>query len=207
MLAFVSVCAAAGHSRAAAPGAPGPHAVAGVPGATDAARERAATPPRPLAPTTTVAPKMRERWYGWQSLSTDGASLLLLVAAGAASDSKGKASDIMAYGAVGGYLLGGPATHLLHDSPSRGAGSLGLRLGLPIAFGFIGSSLERCSEDFDLCGVPGAIVGGVLGIATAVVLDASVLGYDEVPLDTGGVRTVGIAFGRDYSALVAAGTF
>lgn len=98
-------------------------------------------------------------------------------------------------------------THLLHGSPSRGFGSLGLRLGLPIAFGYIGSSLERCSEDFDLCGVPGAIVGGVLGIATAVAVDASVLGYDEVPLETRGVRTVGVTFGRDYSALVASGTF
>lgn len=188
MLAFVGAYAAAGRSLAAAPSAAGSHPVAGVPQAT---------------PT----PKTRERWYGWQSLSADGASLLLLIAAGAASDSKGKASDVMAYGAVGGYLLGGPVTHLLHDSPSRGLGSLGLRLGLPIAFGFIGSSLERCSEDFDLCGVPGAVFGGVLGIATAVVLDASVLGYDEVPVETGGVRTVSITVGPDYSALVAGGTF
>ncbi len=188
MLAFVGVCAAAGHSLAAAPGAPGAHPVAAVPQAT-------------------VAPKTRERWYGWQSLSADGASLVLLLAASAASDSKSKASDVMAYGALGGYLLGGPVTHLLHDSPSRGLGSLGLRLGLPIALGYIGSSLERCSEDFDLCGVPGAVIGGTLGILTAVIVDASVLGYDDVPLEMDGVRTVGITFGRDYSALVAGGTF
>jgi hypothetical protein len=152
---------------------------------------------------------MRQRWYGWQSLSADGAALLLLVAAGASSDQKSHISDVFGYGALGLYLVGGPVTHLAHGNPGRGLGSLAFRAGLPVVFGAVGSTLEDCSgeNDYDLCGLPGAILGGVVGIATAITLDATLLSYDEVPVRSTGVQNVGVSIGPDRAVLVAGGTF
>jgi hypothetical protein len=204
---FMSVFAAPAIARAQDAGASGSHPVAVV-------RQINATelePPMRARPepeqVRDAAPATREHWYGWQSLSVDGASLLLLIAAGAASDSgDDEIANVMAYGALGGYLLGGPVTHFAHDNPGRGLGSLALRAGLPFAFGAIGSKLESC-EGGDFCGVSGAVVGGMLGIASAIAIDAAVLGREEVPVPTPGLSSVSVDVGRDHAALVAGGTF
>ena len=159
--------------------------------------------------TTDDTPALRTRWYGWQSLSADGAALLTLISAGAASDQKGHLSDVLTYGSVGIYLLGAPVIHFAHGNPGRGLGSLGLRAGVPVAFGAIGSKLEDCSGDnyYDLCGIVGIIVGGVLGIATAITIDAAVLSYDEVPVASEGIHDVGVSIGPTHAQLVASGMF
>jgi hypothetical protein len=187
-------------------GAPVAHPVAAVPHATTT--EPARSSRRAHDPASDAAPRTRERWYGWQTLAIDGASLLLLIASSAASDSKGDASEIMAGGAVGGYLLGSPITHFLHDSPARGIGSLALRAGLPIAFGYVGTTIEKCPPEADLCGLAGAILGGMLGIATAIAIDAAALGYEDVPIEPRtGLQNISVALGRERALLVAAGTF
>lgn len=185
---LLSLFAAPDLARATEPGASGAHPVAAEPHA---------------------APVLHERWYGWQSLSTDGAALLLLIAAGASSDQRNHLPDVLAYGAVGMYLLGGPVTHFAHDNPGRGLGSLALRAGLPIAFGALGYNLEDCSgdENYDLCGFPGALVGGVLGIGSAIAIDAAALGFEEVQVEREGVTDLGVSIGRDHAALVAGGKF
>jgi hypothetical protein len=81
-----------------------------------------------------------------------------------------------------------------------------LRAGLPIAFGAAGAKLEGCSGG-DFCGLGGAVLGGMLGIATAITVDAAVLGYEEVPVEREGVQNVGVSMGRDQAVLVVGGKF
>jgi hypothetical protein len=47
----------------------------------------------------------------------------------------------------------------------------------------------------------------VLGIATAIAIDAALLSYDEVPVTPEGVRNVGVSIGPAGVELVANGTF
>jgi hypothetical protein len=207
-LLFVSVFAAPALARADDAGATGAHPVAAVPHATKLGTEAAPPPPRAREPVKDRAPKTRERWYGWQSLSTDAASLLLLVVGSAVSDSRGDADEILTAGAVAGYLLGGPATHFMHENPGSGLVSFALRAGLPIGFGYVGTTLEKCPPEADFCGIAGAILGGILGIATAITIDAAALGYDEVPVEPrAGLQSIGIALGHEQATLVASGIF
>jgi len=207
-LTFLSVLATPVLAVAAQPGASGTPMVAPEPHRTDASEPEAA---QPGSSSTTPArtPAMRKQWYGWQSLSADGAALLLLIAAGASSDQKGHTSDVLGYGALGLYLVGGPVTHFARGNTGRGLGSLALRAGLPIVSGAVGSRMEDCSgdNDYDLCGLPGAILGGVVGIATAITLDATLLSYDEAPVRSQGVQNVAVSIGSDRAVLVAGGTF
>jgi hypothetical protein len=204
---LLSVFAAPAAALGADTGAAHSQPVAAEPHAS--AREPEAVRPARDASDEGRATATREEWYGWQSLSADGAALILLIAASAASDQRNKLPDIFAYGSVGMYLLGGPSTHLMHDSPGRALGSLAMRAGLPFAFGGIGSQLEDCSgeQDYDLCGIAGALLGGVLGVATAITVDAAVLSYEDVPVTSEGVQNVGVSIGPDHAALVASGTF
>ena len=148
-----------------------------------------------------------EHWYGWQTLATDGASFVLLIAAGATA-----ASGAEAGGALGGlslttYLLGGPIVHFAHENVGRGFGSLALRGGLPIVFGAVGVQLEDCSDGDWFCGLSGAVLGGLLGIVTAITVDASLLGYESVPVETTSLPNIGVVVGRQHGLIVTGGTF
>ncbi len=206
-LMLLSVFAAPAIARGADAGAAGSQPVA--PESHVAPDEPEAVRPAEGASDEDTKAATREQWYGWQSLSADGVALVLLIAAGASSDQRNVLPDIFGYGSLGMYLLGGPATHLMHDSPGRALGSLVLRAGLPLAFGAVGSQLEDCSgdEDYDLCGIVGALLGGTLGIATAITIDAAVLSYEEVPVTSEGVQDIGVSIGRDHFAIVAGGRF
>jgi hypothetical protein len=47
----------------------------------------------------------------------------------------------------------------------------------------------------------------VLGIATAVTIDAAALGYEEVPLEREELQNVGVPVGRGGAVISAGGTF
>ena len=146
---------------------------------------------------------MQERWYGWQSLTIDGTILVTLIAAGSSSTTRGDAGYVTARAALGGYLLGGPVTHFVHGSPSRGLGSLGLRATLPIGFGLLGTQLDSCGREQEVCTFGGA----ALGMLGAAIIDAAWLGYEKVPVQTSGLTRLGISVDRDAAAIVAGGTF
>ena len=55
-----------------------------------------------------------------------------------------------------------------------------MRVGTPLVFAGIGIGLENCGNDDVFCGLGGLIIGGVVGIATAVALDSAVLARDTV---------------------------
>lgn len=207
-LMLLSVFAAPGLSRAAEPASSGSHPVAPEPHGAEVREPESEHPPAQSTADDTT-PEMTERWYGWQSLSADGAALLLLIAAGASSDQRNQLPAVFGYGSLGVYLLGGPVSHFAHDNPGRALGSLAMRAGLPLAFGAAGSQLEDCSGDegYDLCGIVGALLGGTLGIATAITIDAALLSYEEVPVTAEGLESIGVSIGPHHAALVASGTF
>src|SRR4051794_39143549 len=78
------------------------------------ARERAAAT-EPSVPT-----EQETAWYGWQVLLADGASFALMASAIAAR------SPVPGLVGVGGYVLGGPLVHALHQRPLQVFQSLGL---------------------------------------------------------------------------------
>ncbi len=151
-------------------------------------------------------PPTEEHWYGWQTLTTDGASLLLLIIAGASSDALDGAGAIGSL-SLGTYLLGGPVVHFAHENVGRGFGSLALRGGLPIVFGVVGVQLENCQEGEWFCGLGGAVLGGLLGIVTAITVDASLLSYESVPVKTTRLPNIGVVVGRQHGLIVTGGTF
>ena len=90
------------------------------------------------------------------------------------------ALPVLGAAAVASYLFTPAVIHLLHDNPGRAAGSLGLRLLLPVGGAFLGATLENCrGQGESLCGVMGLMVGGLTGIVAAAVIDAAALAGDR----------------------------
>jgi hypothetical protein len=124
--------------------------------------------------------RMARHWYGEQTLLVDGASLALGIAmVGAGADGEGAAV------LVGGYLFGAPLVHLSHDHPGKAFGSLGLRLGLPLAgaaLSCLGGGCDYRGEDTGAA-VGGAILvvgGAVLGAAVAITIDSALIANEDV---------------------------
>jgi len=117
-------------------------------------------------------PKLESNWYGWQTLIVDGVWLFGLSAA----------DEQSATLIVGTYVLGGPIVHWSHGNVGRGFGSLALRLGAPLGLALAFAS--GCdSSDGDMGCIGSVVAGAALGVVGAVVLDASVLAREEVPIE------------------------
>jgi hypothetical protein len=118
------------------------------------------------------------KWYGWQTLTTDGAALTMISLA--ALDSRSSANTDLLIGSLLSYSLGGPLVHAAHEHAGKVVGSLALRLGLPFGGAALGTMIgQPCRGEVGCLGE--AIVGGFLGIGAAIAIDASMLAYDDVP--------------------------
>ena len=152
---------------------------------TGDAADRAGADPSVGAPPESVAPPRAidarrkpegSRWYGWQTLATDGAAVALL-AIGVAAE-KGPVIGVSA----ATFALGGPIVHLAHGRGGAAAGSLGLRVGIPVAGFFVGAAMQHCnhtSEADDLCGFEGAAIGMLAGAGIAMLLDSALLAHED----------------------------
>ena len=127
-------------------------------------------------------PTERRRWYGWQTLVTDGISLSALVV-GASIESRetggpgGGTTSLLWLGFLG-YEAAPAVVHAAHRNPGRAFASMGIRLGMPLAGAFLGASLASdCNRN--LCEAGGAGVGVLLGMAGAIAIDAAVFSYDD----------------------------
>jgi hypothetical protein len=115
----------------------------------------------------------RTRWYGWETLMSDGLSV----------------ATFPIYVGAGGFFLAPPILHASHGRWGAAGVSLALRVALPLAGGLFGDwrddcTLERKQIDGG-CGIPGAtIFFAALGAITAITIDAAVLSYEQVPLAT-----------------------
>jgi hypothetical protein len=136
----------------------------------------------PAAATVRDAPAIttsKRRWYGWQTLTADAASITL-IAAGVSSR-----SDMAAFTGIASLAVTPSIVHLAHGNYGAAGGSLAMRVaGVPLAAG-AGYAIGRAacspaSEDKD---VPCSALTAdftMLGAALfAVVLDSAILGYDS----------------------------
>jgi len=119
----------------------------------------------------------RRRWYGWQTLTADGASLGVLILGTALGSRSESGDDLVALGLLG-YEFAPGIVHFTHRNVGRGFASFGIRLGMPLAGAFLGASLASgCNTN--LCEATGAGVGVLLGMGGAVAIDAALFAYDE----------------------------
>jgi hypothetical protein len=158
-------------------------------------------------PTAVDAAESRPtRWYGWQTLLADAASITMFLGSSSASTTGAEVALV-------GYAAGGPAIHFAHSQWSSGLGSLGLRFGLPLVGFYTGAAIAGpacpASQGRDPlgCGL-GYMVGGVLfGGLAAVVLDATVLAYEPAKATRGAWVAPSLAFDKERAAVTLSGQF
>ena len=123
----------------------------------------------------------RSRWYGWETLVFDGASIACVLAAASLnsqSSTSGDIGDTLAWTGLIGYEFAPGIVHFTHYNPGRGFASFGLRLGMPLAGAFLGASVASgCNRN--LCEASGAGIGALLGVGGAIAIDAAVFAYDD----------------------------
>lgn len=178
---YAAPAAAAEAPRATAELQPAPR-VTPPPAKTEVITEQraASSPPPHDDEPVPVEPPPRRRWYGWQTLAADGASLAVFLTAGiASSGNEGFGGRVAAIGAVS-YGLTPGIIHFVHRNPGRGFASFGIRLGMPLAGVFIGASAASGCSGF-LCEAGGAAVGALIGAGGAIAIDAAVLAYEDPP--------------------------
>jgi hypothetical protein len=159
--------------------------------------------PEPSLPIVSV----HESWYGWQTLAVDGAALLMAVGGVSVSDGgQGNGGQAFAGLATATYALGGPIVHFAHAHVSSGFASLALRVFTPILFAFVGYGLQDCAGG-QLCGLGGLVIGGGLGILTAITVDAAVLAREDVPDREVALLHLRLALVRGHGGLIAWGSF
>ncbi len=165
---------------------------------------RAADSPVPPAPQAREpSAQQGQRWYGWQTLTSDLASVGLLMGGFQAADGYGlfdggtpPMANVMATLGAAGYLAGAPTLHFIHDRPARALGSFGLRVSLPILGGALGSGLATCPPprgDYGNCGLAELIVGVSAGALAAIVLDGSLLAWEPARAASPATARLGFA--------------
>jgi hypothetical protein len=136
--------------------------------------------------TTPRVSRVPRVWYGWQTLTTDGASLAALGLA-AVSDSNG-AQQLFAIASLTGFSLGAPIVHAAHGHWGIAGADFAMRVGgtlLGALTGFgVGAAAGSCSgsgcfgELNDAA--DGMVVGAALGLVAASAIDAAVLAHETV---------------------------
>ncbi len=130
-------------------------------------------------PAVAREPSVLQRWYGWQLLLTDLASLTL--------GFEGK-TGVPAVGATIGFTLAAPALHFAHGNRIRAGVSLLVRasvLGIAAAYGASWNADKSSSCHDDSCKqtlddvLPGVLA--VLGGAAFVVIDDTALSLTDPP--------------------------
>src|SRR5262249_911775 len=143
----------------------------------------------PREPATSL-PAASSQWYGWQILLSDAAVFSF---AGLTHNAS------IAYGWVGG----GAIVHLGHGNVGPGLASAVLRVGLPLVGLSLGAaSASGCAGDW--CGLGDVVAGGLIGMASAELIDVALLAHDSAP-PSATVRTAQHSDGVEVSPVVRAG--
>jgi hypothetical protein len=139
-------------------------------------------PGMPWIPTST----QRRAWYGWQNLLVYASVTTAGVAAtlgGGFGDSSALFIGGLAAGGTG-ILLGGPIIHWAHGHTGKGFAVLGLNVGATLVSAGLGVSLAcaagGCGSSSQGIGfILGSSFGGAAGLIAAMIVDVSVLSYEE----------------------------
>jgi hypothetical protein len=164
-------------------------ALSALPSLASTARADEPTPAAPSAAEAPVADGVPARepalkWYGWQSLSTDGGSLALLIAGASVGKSGGEVMDIL--GATA-FVFGSPLIHLGHEHPGKALGSFALRAVAPVGTMFTGALLgglvtsgHSSEREDNLSGIGyGALIGGISGTVLTILIDDLVIAREK----------------------------
>ena len=148
------------------------------------ADEASPTSPLDVPPTAEQSPT-QSRWYGYQTLATDGAALAF---GGLSAGTDGRTPrEIFGTLALGSYLAGAPIVHLSNGHPLKALASLGLRAAAPVGAGLVGGIIGAAAATNDgflgnLGGtIEGMAIGVMVGAVAASALDAAVIARDTVP--------------------------
>lgn len=167
-------------------------------------RAAIARPPKQAETSPQFFPVERpaRRWYGWQTLTSDAASLsvtaigLAVVVNNLSSESGGTSigAGLVVIGAAG-YVIVPAVIHGSHNRPGAALGSLGLRLALPYLGAIIGPALTCPSSDHFCSSDNGTIGGFLVGVAGASAIDASLLAWatPNATASTSAGQRVGLA--------------
>jgi hypothetical protein len=129
-------------------------------------------------------------WYGWQTLSLDGAALAVGLAAASVHDDHAALGVTLVAAGLSSYSLSAPVVHWLHERPGAAGVSLALRIGLPLmSVGILsGSSAARCPgtgarDDERYCErmERTLVIAGSLSLLAASLVDAATLGWESRP--------------------------
>ncbi|HEU0029964.1 MAG TPA: hypothetical protein VFQ53_04975 [Kofleriaceae bacterium] len=123
--------------------------------------------------------------YGLEIAASDGAAYATL-AIGVGAD-----SEPLLYLGMAGVILGAPTVHLLEGNAPGAAGSLVLRVGLPVVGGFVGGSGGHGLES-----IGRTLVGIVAGSLAASVIDIAWLAKHDDPTAAPTARM--ITFGGSF---------
>ncbi len=125
-------------------------------------------------------------FYGWQILATgEVGSALAAVAVFVPDRPLGSTISALVFAAgMPVYALGGPIVHWTHGDFTKGLISFGGNAVFAVAGGLAGQTI-RCNKenDADLCGQKGFFTGLGVAILIAPILDAAILGWEDVPTD------------------------
>jgi len=148
--------------------------------AVSAVGRAAAAAPTTPAPTARDNPEVEaapsRHWYGWQTLTVDGASFASLGTGAVLFSAQGSREtlppQILLWSGLAGSTLGAPIVHFSHGKLGRGFGSLGLRLSGLLVFAL--AFPEGGGSD---SGGAAALGLGLFG--SAIVLDATAFDDNE----------------------------
>lgn len=139
--------------------------------------------------------EQRDTWYGWQTLSADGAALTL-GAAGIASGAAAGSGELMATAVLLGgasFVLTTPILHASHGRAGRGVASFAMRSGGMFVSAVTGVALYTgiaCNTSSTACagelgGLDENLIGGGLGLGigalTSIAIDAAALAWEPEP--------------------------
>jgi hypothetical protein len=154
--------------------------------------EPAPPPARPWDEPAPTPPEPERPWYGWQTLATDGVALALIAGAGFAEATADVVENpLITTGytlGVATYALGGPIVHVAHGKPWRGLASFGIRVPAPVLVAAATYEIE-CGSSGGTCGGY-TILFGTGAMIAAIIVDAAVFAYDDVPVARPGNQTL-----------------
>jgi hypothetical protein len=105
-------------------------------------------------------PPAPTKWYGYQIMLSDVASVAFLYGGGQ-------------WGAVGLYASVPAVIHVVNGRYGLAVASPLLRLVLPLAGALVGAKMESCGQQDEFCGLGGAVAGLAVGAAVAMIVDWS----------------------------------
>jgi len=134
-------------------------------------------------------------WYGWQTLLVLGGSATIGVISSVAGGVSGAGGVALVGGTLGGtgLLFGGPIVHWAHGNTGKGFVSLGINFGAPVVVGGISVAVicgaGGCTGGNGVFGILGGLtIGGSVGLLAAMIVDVSVLSYDNKAPDASSAR-------------------